>query len=197
MNFETVLLFFAFIVPIVFTPGPVNVVLAATAARYGIRPLLPFFLGLWTANMLFSVLAALILGQLYRQYPQAHVFLHYAGIAYMFYLSYKILSSHPDLEQKEKLFGFKEGILLVGLNPKAHSVFVIMFTQFTSPDEFVVSEVAMLIGLLYLVVIPSNFFWAGLGILMGKLSSSRKALELQNRILGITLALTALYMALG
>lgn len=66
MTIETFLLFMTFTIPIMCSPGPVNVTLAAVGARYGVRPVIPFLIGLAASTLFFCFLVGMGLGKIFE-----------------------------------------------------------------------------------------------------------------------------------
>lgn len=113
----------------------------------------------------------------------------------MLYLSYKIMTNKLSAKSDGKILGFKEGIIMVALNPKAFTLFILMFTQFAAPDTDILIHVIILSVAITLIAMANDVLWATFGAYMGKFAKDEKAVDLQNKILGILLIATALFMA--
>src|ERR1035437_10391483 len=72
------------------TPGPNNVMLAASGASYGYLKTLPHMLGITCGAVLLVVLSAAGLGVVFLQYPWTRMVLFVVGVAYLCFLASKI-----------------------------------------------------------------------------------------------------------
>ena len=87
------------------TPGPNNLMLLASGAKFGFRRTIPHLLGICFGFSLVLLAAGLGLAQLFGQYPITYEILKYSGAAYLIYLSYRIATAGPikreDLESAD------------------------------------------------------------------------------------------------
>lgn len=104
------------------TPGPNNIMLAASGLQYGFRQTLPHIVGIQLGFNLLILLAYLGISQLLLNLPGALLLLRLLGSAYLLYLAWKILgitfvsSSHP--EKARPLTIWQAGLFQFA-NPKA------------------------------------------------------------------------------
>tara|TARA_B100000579_G_scaffold423954_1_gene427750 strand:+ start:536 stop:1168 length:633 start_codon:yes stop_codon:yes gene_type:complete len=127
--------FFIFATIMVITPGPANLVLMSSGARFGFYKSIPFVIGV-TFGKLFLTLG-LGLGFLTLVYSNVLLLnaIKILGIAYICWLSWKILfltldkNSSRDQDYAPSL---TNGLLVHPLNPKAWAMIIAAYTQFTS-----------------------------------------------------------------
>jgi len=133
------------------TPGPANMALMATGARYGLRAALPFVGGVILGKQLVIWPVGFGLMELSSQAPWAFEILKYVSAAYIVWLAWKVanlrLSADQDAGQAP---GFWAGLIVHPLNPKAWAMIVGGFTAFVAPGtptfEATVTIAAVLLG---------------------------------------------------
>ncbi|MDA7964234.1 LysE family translocator, partial [Ruegeria sp.] len=113
------------------TPGPANMVLLGTGARYGFRAALPFVAGVILGKQLVIWPVGFGLLQLAEQAPAVFTVLKYASAAYICWLAWKIANlrlSRGDVTAAAP--GFWAGLIVHPLNPKAWAMIIAGFTGF-------------------------------------------------------------------
>lgn len=115
------------------TPGPANMVLLGTGARYGFWAALPFVGGVILGKQLIIWPLGFGLLQLADQAPAIFSVLKYASAAYICWLAWKI--AHLRLSRQGAggaVPGFWAGLIVHPLNPKAWAMIIAGFTGFVS-----------------------------------------------------------------
>ena len=130
-----VLSFLAFAASQVGTPGPANMALMATGARFGFRASLPFVAGVALGKQLIIWPIGFGILSLAEAAPWAFQMLKFASIAYIFWLAWKVANlrlgaATPD----QRAPGFLAGLWVHPLNPKAWAMILTGFTSFVSMD---------------------------------------------------------------
>jgi threonine/homoserine/homoserine lactone efflux protein len=129
-----VISFLAFAASQVGTPGPANMALLATGARFGFRSALPFVAGVAVGKQLIIWPVGFGLMELAQQVPWAFAALKYASAAYIFWLAWKVANLRLDHGREvERVPGFVAGLIVHPLNPKAWAMIVAGFTNFVAP----------------------------------------------------------------
>lgn len=93
---ELAISFFGFIFISTITPGPNNLLLAASGIRFGVRRTLPHIAGIHLGVYLLIALCGLGMGQLLLATPYAVVALKVFGSGYLIYLAWKIIGFELD-----------------------------------------------------------------------------------------------------
>lgn len=125
--------FLAFGASQVATPGPANMALLATGARFGFRASVPFVLGVAIGKQLIIWPIGFGLMTLADSVPWAFEALKYASIAYIFWLAWKVANLRLGATQTDHSApGFLAGLIVHPLNPKAWAMIVTGFTSFVS-----------------------------------------------------------------
>ncbi|MDP2581384.1 LysE family translocator [Shimia thalassica] len=136
--------FSAFAASQVATPGPANMALLATGARFGFRAALPFVAGVALGKQLIIWPIGFGLMSLADTVPGLFVALKWISAAYICYLAWRVahLRLSPDGASVEKAPGFAAGLVVHPLNPKAWAMIVTGFTSFVTPDTPVLQATA-------------------------------------------------------
>ncbi|MCP3138598.1 LysE family translocator [Pyxidicoccus xibeiensis] len=195
---EVWLLFVGYTVPMVFSPGPGNTVLATAGGRFGVRGSLPFWLGFEVANVALCLLYGLGLGRVLHDVPALHQVMRWGSVVYLLYLAWGFFrsSAAPGGAREEPArLGFVQGLLVVGLNPKIHSMIVVMFSQFLDPARAMLAQTAQLTLAFLAVCVVCHFPWIyGGKLILGRFNSER-AMRIQGWTFGTCMILVAGYVA--
>ena len=126
-----ILPFLAFASSQVGTPGPANMILLATGARYGLRRALPFVAGVALGKQLIIWPLGFGLIALQDDYPYVFEILKYISIAYILWLAYRVAAMRFKVEEADgPPPGFFSGLIVHPLNPKAWGMITTGFTTF-------------------------------------------------------------------
>ncbi|MGH7344995.1 MAG: LysE family translocator, partial [Candidatus Rokuibacteriota bacterium] len=102
------------------TPGPSNIMLTTTGANVGILRGVPCLLGVTTGMGLMMFLVPLGLGPLVLDNAFLVTALHWAGVAVLLWLAWKIASARPTESRPEPSpVGFVGAAVFQWVNPKA------------------------------------------------------------------------------
>ncbi|MDK3018715.1 LysE family translocator [Pseudodonghicola flavimaris] len=187
----------AFLFPLAYSPGPGNMLFAATGARFGLRATAPASLGYhlatWivTAGLGFGIATAL------AQAPLLFALLKWAGAAYVLWLALGLWRAGAlDAAQEARPMGARDGVVLLLLNPKAYVIILLMFSQFLGPatgpaDVVWITTVFTLNNAIAFAV------WALIGDRLALRFRDPHQARRLNRGLGVLLAGVAVWMALG
>lgn len=126
--------FLVFAVSQVGTPGPANMALLATGARFGLKPALPFVAGVALGKQLIIWPIGFGLMGLASTVPLLFEVLKWVSVAYILWLAWKVafLSLQPG-HADDAAPGFAAGLVIHPLNPKAWMMITVGFTNFVDP----------------------------------------------------------------
>ena len=117
------------------TPGPANMTLMASGARFGLRRLLPFVSGVALGKQLVIWPLGFGLLSLAQTAPVVFTALKWIAAGYILWLAWRIAGmSLSPAEADTAPPGFFAGLPVHPLNPKAWAMITAGFTQFTAPD---------------------------------------------------------------
>lgn len=185
---DLVLALVPFAISMAASPGPNNVLVAASATNFGLRRTWPSVFGMAAGLGLMILLVGLGLGRVLEAFPALHEGLKYAGAAYLLYLAWRIATARGGSGAAPgKPPSFIEGALFQWVNPKAWIVALGTIATYTSPQESLVLQ-AIVIALVFVVVaLPSVSFWALSGAAAARLLTSPRSLRLFNLAMAMLL----------
>lgn len=191
--------FFGYAIPMVISPGPGNTLLATAGGRFGIRGSVPFWLGFESANLVLCLIYGLGLGRVLHDYPAFEQALKWVGVLYLLYLAKGFLMPSAKSAAAERAplhLGFGAGFFCVMVNPKNHSMIVVMFAQFLKPDAGMATQVALLTAAFLVVCVACHFPWIAGGKMVLQRFRSPRALRIQGWTFGGCMLAVAGYVAL-
>lgn len=174
------------------TPGPNNVMVLASGARFGVRRTLPHLAGISLGFSLQAVLVCAFFGVVEEALLKWHTTLAWVGIAYMTYLSWKLLHAGPiaKAEVVQPLAAWQSA-LFQWLNPKAW-VMALTTASVFMPREGDPWSALMGIGTtLVLVNFPCIALWAGFGTAIASWLGDVRRRSIFNVTMALLLAWTA------
>ncbi len=181
------------------TPGPNNILLTASGARFGYKKTMPLIAGIVLGLLSQLILSAWGLGYLFQEFPLFKNVLKVAGTAYILYLAFKIafksrVNSSEDHNQKP--LTTLQGAAFQYLNPKAYIMSITAMSVFPlEGQDFLPS--ALLIIASFLVITPLSIsVWAYFGSLLNKLFPPGKSRQKMNFLLGGITAASAVFIIL-
>ena len=173
------------------TPGPNNVMLAASGANFGYRRALPQIMGTNSGVALQTFLTCLGLGTLFVAFPVLHQVLRMAGALYLAWLAWQ-LSRAPVAEARSgKPMSFAQAALFQAINPKSWVKAITLATVFM-PADMSTPVGALLVAVVGLVIgFPSASMWALFGALIRRWLTDPFKRRLFNLSMGAALVLLA------
>jgi threonine/homoserine/homoserine lactone efflux protein len=196
MNTAQAYAFLAFALVAAITPGPSNVLLAATGANAGIRRGLPCLLGVAGGMALMLLVVALGLGSLVVGNPALLRGLNWAGAVFLLWLAWKIATATGGPEKKEsRTVGFTEAALFQWINPKSWIVSASAAGTYLQAGGSAVSQAAFLGGLFLAAALPSCFVWLAFGAALQRVLRSPRHLRVFNVAMGALLAASIVFIA--
>jgi threonine/homoserine/homoserine lactone efflux protein len=173
------------------TPGPNNVMLTASGARYGYARTLPHIGGILVGCVALFMAIALGLGAVFERYPSLQWALRLAGSAYLLYLGWRIATAPPpnlDTTGAARPLNAWQAAAFQFANPKAWIMGLTLTASFL-PDRgsLIVNAFALAI-LMEIVAFPCVSFWALFGRTLGTRLRTDRAWRIFNGVMG---ALTA------
>ncbi len=161
----------AFALAMTITPGPNNVMVMASGLNFGYRRTVPHMLGISVGFPVMLVAVGAGLGAIIQGHPEVQRVLSYVGAAYLLWLAWKIaVAAAPETGAVAgRPIGFFQAAGFQWINPKAWMIALGAVATFTSADGNFVTEVAIIVVILAVVVYPCVSVWALFGGALGRL----------------------------
>lgn len=146
------------------TPGPANMALLATGARFGFRAALPFVAGVALGKQLVIWPVGFGLMTLADRAPMLFETLKWVSAAYICWLAWRVANMRltPGRDQGQAP-GFMAGLVVHPLNPKAWAMIVTGFTSFVSVATPTLQAAAVIAAILLGCQLVLHPIWAFVG----------------------------------
>ena len=197
--FEVTLALVLFLFPLAYSPGPGNMFFAAGAARFGFRATLPASAGYHVATWVVTAAIGLGLVTTLETAPGLFQALKLAGAAYVFRIAARFLGAGvaedaPDARPAT----FRDGAVLLLLNPKAYVIIALMFTQFLDGDAgSALITVIAITSIFTLNNLIAFSLWSLAGAQLARAFAHAASARALNLTFGAILASVALWMVLA
>jgi len=156
-----------FIILMVSTPGPANMLLMTAGAQQGLARTLPFIAGLTAGKLALNIALGLGLMGLLQANPTVATIFVYCSAAYMAYLALRNWTP-PEPGSANASFTFLSGSIVHPLSPKTWMMATLAITQFadsfeSAAERLVVVPLSFLVAQVFFAVV-----WCGLGVMMSR-----------------------------
>lgn len=161
-----------------FTPGPNNIMLAASGVNFGFLSTIPHMAGVTVGFAVLLVTGGTGLGILFATAPSLQLVLKIAGSLYMLWLAFKVATAHAKGEEggaPARPFTFLQAAAFQWVNPKAIVAAVSAVAVYVRPGH-AAGDFAVMLAVLTVATALSVSTWAGFGVaLRGLLANPRHA----------------------
>ncbi len=157
--------FLPFAVSTSFTPGPNNLMLANSGARFGFVRTMPLQAGVVIGFAILNLAVGAGVGSVIAAFPAAYRIMKIVGIAYFLYLAWRIATAEQVKSgaTSSKPLTFLQATALQGVNPKAWIMSVGAVTTYTSL-AFDLRIQILIITLVFAVIgVASTSAWSVFG----------------------------------
>ena len=180
------------------TPGPANMALMATGARYGLRAALPFVAGVALGKQLIIWPMGLGLMELASSYPSVFSALKYISAAYIVWLAWRVANLRLNTQAaKARAPGFFAGLIVHPLNPKAWAMITAGFTNFVAPGTPPLQATVIIALCLLACQIVLHPIWTSAGALIATHVAGTGAERTLMRILAALTVASVLFVLFG
>jgi len=197
MNIEFTLLWLATLLPIVISPGPANILYAASGSAFGVRATVPFWLGTNITSIFQTLAVGFGLDFLISSYPEIANTMKYLGIIFLLYLAYKFFMMSNRLNETTSPLSFKDGVIVEVLNIKYLLIPTIMFSQFYTPNSSDYSQIFILTFALLSLTLTTSMIWILGGRSLALFVSKKDTQRIQGLVFGSLLCITAVWLFLS
>lgn len=146
------------------TPGPANMALMATGARFGFKAALPFVAGVALGKQLIIWPVGFGLMELASRAPWVFEVLKWVSVAYICYLAWRVANLRLNTQSGDAgAPGFMAGLIVHPLNPKAWAMIIGGFTSFVGPDTSPLLATATIAAVLLATQLVMHPIWTFAG----------------------------------
>jgi len=145
------ILFLQIVIFLFITPGTPRIVIISHSMNYGVPKCIWTALGDISANIIQGTLVIFVLGSFFLDNPNFLNTLKWAGVLYLFYLSYDVYKTKPrnpdekNITDKSNFSFYRDGFIVAGTSPKAWAFFPLIFPQFIDFNSNYVIQFLILI----------------------------------------------------
>ena len=162
---ETLLPLLGFVVVSTCTPGPNNLMVLTSGAKFGIARTVPHILGIALGFPILIVAAGAGLGFVFEAFPMLHTILKWVAFVYLLWLAWQITQAgRPEAKDTgARPLTFLQGATFQLVNPKAWAIIFGAMALFTTDSGNKLVEVGLIALLFGLLCVPNGFVWAAFG----------------------------------
>jgi threonine/homoserine/homoserine lactone efflux protein len=191
--------FLPFAVVAAFTPGPNNLLLAASGANFGIRRTIPHLLGVMCGFPLLVLAVGLGLGSVFQRHPDVHTVLKFVGAAFLIYLAWRIATAGPTTTGTApgRPLTFLQAALFQWVNPKAWIFTISAIATYTTVGGRASVEISVILVVSALATIGATITWTAFGAGLNRfLQDSPRTLRAFNIGMALLLVLSIVPMVM-
>ncbi len=180
------------------TPGPNNVMVAATAANHGFRAAVPQVLGITVGFAVMLAVVGLGVAGVLAALPGLERLLRFVSLAWLLLLAVRIArAGAPGSGPARVPLGFLGAAAFQWVNPKAWFIALAASAAWVLPGQAMGPQVAAIAGVFLVVCLPSVLAWAALGSAAARLLHSPARLRAFNIGMAALMVASMLPVALG
>lgn len=196
MDTQTLLALTGFAMAASWTPGPNNMMLAASGATFGWRATVPHAMGVALGFPLMIFLIALGLGEIFQRSAALRTGLAWGGFAVILYLGWRIaMAGAAKTGVRARPLNFFEAAAFQWINPKGWVMAVAAAATYASGGA-PLREAGVLAAVFLAVSLPGAQGWTLFGVGIGRMLGTGARLRAFNVIMGLLLASSALLLVL-
>ena len=162
----------AFVVFMVGTPGPANLILVLAGVRQGLSQCIGFILGLIVGKIALNLVIGFGFGIVLAEAPVWQMLLSYVSAGYMLWLALKSWpASDADTNSAEPAqdhFRFRNGLFVHPINPKAWVMCVLAWGKFAPALGDFLVQLFVVVLTFAICQLCLHSLWCWLGTIMNK-----------------------------
>ncbi len=196
MDTQTLLALTGFAMAASWTPGPNNMMLAASGATFGWRATVPHAMGVSLGYPVMIFLIALGLGEIFQRSEVLRTGLAWGGFAVMLYFGWRIaMAAAAKTGARARPLNFFEAAAFQWINPKGWVMAIAAAATYASGGA-PLRDAGVLAAVFLAVTVPGTQAWALFGTGIGRLLGTGARLRAFNVTMGLLLAASALLLVL-
>ncbi|MDC7124950.1 MAG: LysE family translocator [Spirochaetales bacterium] len=188
-----------FTITMTITPGPNNMILTVSGAKFGFKKCLPMIIGIVIGLESQLILWSFGLGIIFQKFPFIQTVLKVAGTAYIIYLAIMIaFKSHNNKNNNsyDKPFSILQAAGFQYLNPKCYIMTITAMSVFPLDEELYTPSTFLIFSAFLFITPISVSVWAYFGTILKKLLSKGKNQKFVNYFLGALTAASAVFIVI-
>ncbi len=175
MTLATLVSFSIFALMAAITPGPNNIMLAASGATYGFRRTLPHISGICFGFGCLVIAGGLGIGRFLETFPQFFSILKILALIFLLYLVWKVgTASSPKLSPNSQPMQFHTAALFQWVNPKGVTVVISAIAAYLETSSSIWQALPMMVTVFVLVTAIGTCLWALIGSAISDFLSNRQ-----------------------
>lgn len=181
------LVMFAFVMAM--TPGPNNIMLAASGVNFGFARSIPHMSGVLIGFLVLVAACAAGLGLVFTAVPALQLVLKVVGAGYMLWLAWKVAHAKPSDGEGETAgepLTFLQAAAFQWVNPKGVLAALSGIALFMRPDH-AVTDFAIMVTVYGIATLASVTVWTGFGVALRKLLGNARHARIFNIVMGLLL----------
>lgn len=196
MSVDLILAIIALAATMTWTPGPNNLMLAASGAAFGFVPTIGHAVGVAVGFPVMLLLVAAGLAPVFAAVPELASMMSWIGLLAMLWFAWKIYSSsagETDAARKSAPMRFWQAAAFQWVNPKAWAFAVWIAASYATGADAVVA-MATVAGIFLMSGLASSSAWALGGAAIGRMLGSSRRRRVFNAIMAATLVVSAVWI---
>jgi threonine/homoserine/homoserine lactone efflux protein len=181
-----------------FTPGPNNIMLAASGVNFGFARTIPHMAGVTVGFVVLVLASGTGLGLVFSAVPRLQLAVKIAGSAYLLWLAYKVATAHQARNADggpARPFTFWQAAAFQWINPKGLVAAISAIAIYLRPGHQV-RDLGIMLVVFALVTTGSVTTWAGFGVALRRLLRDPARARLFNIAMGLLLVASIVPMVL-
>ena len=171
------------------TPGPNNLMLAASAANFGFFRTIPHLCGVFCGFTVMVLATGFGLGGLINAFPALHDIMRVLSILFLLYLSWRIaVAGKPSDQTSARPLSFFAAALFQLINPKGLSFLVSIMAVHITAGSALLPQVLPFAIMLPALTILSTVSWSLFGTMIGRWLGNERSLRIFNMVMAGLLA---------
>lgn len=174
------------------SPGPNNLMVAASGANFGFQRTVPHMLGICVGFPVMLAMVGIGLGEVLVALSGVQKVMHLLGSGYLLYLAYRIANAQPsqDPSSTPKPLTFLQAALFQWVNPKAWVMALSTIATFTTTGADSSMQIGAMSLVFFGVALPSVAIWTLFGRVLSRQLKSRGKLDRFNKGMAFLLVLS-------
>ena len=164
-----------FVVSMVATPGPANMILLNAGSQFGFKKAIPFVFGIILSKQLIIWPIGFGILTFFELFPNFVNFIKFLSCTYIIWLAWKLSNFKiNDNKELEKPPSFFHGLPVHPTNPKAWAMVSVGFSNYTNPNESLLISTLILATIFIIIQFIFHNLWCFFGVQLKKIFQNTK-----------------------